>query len=196
MSRLKVMLKKNGLLLATAFSFILFLTHNQFVFRSDFTSDIENYQKNFRKKIDKLDAFLAYKKKHFSEEKISILNRKDLEENSFFLHIYRNDSLLFWNTNQLPISRFSDIHFPSEGIVHLQNGWYYSKILRVKNCQLVASFLIKKDYPYENLNLKNTYNSELNLPFRASIILEKDNAYPIYSSDKKFLLPGTFFQIK
>ena len=193
MSRLKVVLKKNGLLLATAFSFILFLTHNQFVFRSDFSSDIENYQEKFRKKTAKLDAFLAYKKKHFSEEKISILNRKDLEENSFFLHIYRNDSLLFWNTNQLPISRFSDIHFPSEGIVHLQNGWYYSKILRVKNCQLVASFLIKKDYPYENSTIKNTYNSELNLPFRAGIILEKDNAYPIYSSDKKFLFAWYIF---
>ena len=72
MLKLKVILKKNGLLLATAFSFMLFLTHNQFVFRTDFSYDIENYQQKFRKKVVKLDTFLAYKNKHFSEEKISI----------------------------------------------------------------------------------------------------------------------------
>ena len=193
MKSIKYVLKKYGILLACAFTFVLFLAHNNYVFRSDFSSEIENYQSKFRQKTAHLDRFLAYKKRHFSEENISILNRKDLEENSFFLHIYRNDSLLFWNTNQLPISRFSDIHFPSEGIVHLQNGWYYSKIVRVNNCQLVASFLIKKDYNYENSNLKNTYNPDLNLPFRASIILEKDNAYPIYSSDKNFLFAWYIF---
>ncbi|MFN5442706.1 MAG: ATP-binding protein [Crocinitomicaceae bacterium] len=187
MSKVQNALKKYGLLFATAISFVLFLSHNQHVFRSDYSSEIENYQEKFRKKIDNLDRFLAYKKKHFSDKNISILNREDLEENSFFLHIYRNDSLLFWNTNQLPVSRFSDFHYPSEGIVHLQNGWYFAKILRVKNVQMVGSFLIKKDYPYENLHLKNTYNPELILPFRANIILEKDNAYPIYSKDKKLL---------
>ena len=187
MSRFQNVIKKYGLLLATAISFVLFLIHNQYVFRSDFSPEIENYQEKFRKKIDELDQFLTYKKQHFSDKNISILNREDLEENSFFLHIYRNDSLLFWNTNQLPVSRFSDFHYPTEGIFHLQNGWYFAKILKVKNVQLVGSFLIKKDYPYENLHLKNTYNPELFLPFRANIILEKDNAYPIYSKDKKLL---------
>ena len=133
MSKVKNVLKKYGLLFATAISFVLFLTHNQYVFRSDYSSEIENYQEKFRKKIDNLDRFLAYKKKHFSDKNISILNREDLEENSFFLHIYRNDSLLFWNTNQLPVSRFSDFHYPTEGIFHLQNGWYFAKILKVKN---------------------------------------------------------------
>lgn len=187
MFRLKKWLKKYGLVAATGVTFLLLIFHSNYVFRRDYTSEIENYQIEFRKKTKELDAFLAYKKAHFSEKNISILNRKELQENNFYLHIFRNDSLLFWNTNQLPISRFADIHFPSEGILHLQNGWYYAKILRVNKCQIVASFLIKKDYSYENSTLKNDYNPTLNLPFRASIILEKDNAFPIYSSSKKFL---------
>ena len=161
MKSVKNVISKYGLLLACGLTFILFLAHNNHVFRTDFSPEIENYQTKFRQKIDDLDRFLAYKKRHFSEENISILNRKDLEENSFFLHIYRNDSLLFWNTNQLPISRFSDIHFPSEGIVHLQNGWYYAKILRVKNCQLVASFLIKKDYLLELYSVEGFINGNI-----------------------------------
>jgi hypothetical protein len=52
MSKVQNALKKYGLLFATAISFVLFLSHNQHVFRSDYSSDIENYQEKFRKKID------------------------------------------------------------------------------------------------------------------------------------------------
>ena len=79
MKSIKFVLKKYGILLACAFTFVLFLAHNNYVFRSDFSSEIENYQSKFRQKIADLDLFLAYKKRHFSEENISILNRKDLE---------------------------------------------------------------------------------------------------------------------
>ena len=173
--------------LGVILSFLIFLGYNNYIFRTDFTSEIKTYQEKFREKTSKLDDFLNHKKKTLKFENISIHNRAELDESNFYLHIFRNDSLLFWNTNQLPVSRFSDLHFPSEGIIHLQNGWYYAKTIRLKNTVIVGSFLIKKEYPYENNTLQNSYNPDLKLPCKASVILEKDNAFPIYSSHKKFL---------
>ena len=68
MKSIKFVLKKYGILLACAFTFVLFLAHNNYVFRSDFSSEIENYQSKFRQKIADLDLFLAYKKGIFQRK--------------------------------------------------------------------------------------------------------------------------------
>ena len=47
-------------------------------------------------------------------------------ESSIFLHLYENDSLKYWNTNKMPVPRLSSLKFPSSGLTHLKNGWYYS----------------------------------------------------------------------
>lgn len=52
-------------------------------------------------------------------------NTKD-EKKPVFLHLYKNDSLKYWNTNKMPVPRLSSLKFPSSGLVHLKNGWYYS----------------------------------------------------------------------
>ncbi len=83
-----------------------------------------------------------------------IIKQKD---SPFYIHIYRNDSLLFWNTNQLPISRFVDLHFPVKGLVELQNGWYYSIVKRVQSFSVVVSFGIQQKFPYQNKELKTHF---------------------------------------
>lgn len=76
---------------------------------------------------------------------------------SYFIHIYQHDSLIFWNTNQLPVSGFADLHFPVDGLVTLQNGWYYSKILSKGDLKCVVTFGIQRTYPYENERLSNRF---------------------------------------
>ena len=91
---------------------------------------------------------------------------------------------------------FANIHFRlSEGILHLQNGWYYSKIREVGEYQICASFLIKQEYAYSNDELINDFSSRLNLPFTASISLEQDAGYPVFSEDGWFvfsILPNDY----
>ncbi|MEN9399742.1 MAG: hypothetical protein RL632_843 [Bacteroidota bacterium] len=108
-------------------------------------------------------------------------------EKSFDLNIYHKDSLIFWNTNQLPIHRFADLHFPGEGIIHLQNGWYFAKLATVDDYVVCGSFLIQHDYSYQNADLENTFVDELSLPINASISLDQERTGSIYSTDKKFL---------
>jgi two-component system, NtrC family, nitrogen regulation sensor histidine kinase NtrY len=105
---------------------------------------------------------------------------------SFFLHVFRNDSLVFWNTNQLPVYSFAELHFPVEGIVRLQNGWYYSKIVRRGNTLVVGSFLVQHAYPYENEQLQNDFNRLLS-GSAGSISLDPANGVLIRSNTGKFL---------
>lgn len=155
-----------------------FLSYYNSLFNKDYSSLTENFQKDFHQQEDLLDSFLKSKSKIFLQ--------KDVKDSEFNFHVYRNDSLIFWNTNTLPLLRFADLHFPANGIVKLQNGWYYAKTKKLGNVVWVASFLIKKEYSYQNDYLKNEFNPIFNLPFQAAIILEKENAYPIYTKNKEF----------
>jgi two-component system nitrogen regulation sensor histidine kinase NtrY len=74
----------------------------------------------------------------------------------YLVHVYEGDSLIYWNTNKIPISNFTSIQFPTNGIIRLQNGWYLSHYHQLKNKKVVVSFEIKKEFNYENDFLKNT----------------------------------------
>lgn len=76
---------------------------------------------------------------------------------SFFVHVFQNDSLIFWNTNKLPIIQYADLHFPTNGIFRTQNGWYYSKFVRKKNVTVSITFPILRTFPYQNEKLKDYY---------------------------------------
>ncbi len=79
----------------------------------------------------------------------------------FFVHFYQGDSLVYWNTNKVPISKFTNIQFPSEGINRLQNGWYYSRIHQKKDKRIVLSYQIRSEFDYENAFLENKSNEDL-----------------------------------
>jgi two-component system nitrogen regulation sensor histidine kinase NtrY len=163
-----------------------FLFYTQTVFDADYADEMEVFQENFLETEMELDTFLHRKQLELDLESVDYLEA-DGQNDPFFFHVYRNDSLIYWNTNHLPVLRFADIHYPADGIVHLQNGWYYAQTLRMGNLQLVASFLIKRDYQYENRNLKNEFDPRFGWPFKANIVLEKENAYPVYNQKKNFV---------
>jgi two-component system, NtrC family, nitrogen regulation sensor histidine kinase NtrY len=171
--------------LALLLSIVFLLIHKSAINYNEI-KEIRSFQEKFQKTEKELEKFLQGKEKELKSKGIKSLFGEVIAK-QFNLHVYKNDSLVFWNTNQLPILRFADIHYPSEGIVHLQNGWYYSKIITVENVQLAASFLLKKEYQYENNSLKNEFNPIFSFPLKGKIILDKENAYPIYNQNKQFV---------
>lgn len=176
-------------------STLLFSFYYFNLFNSNYQPKIAAFQSKFQELEKNLNAFLKTEK-----DKIKVNGSygswENLKENpKFNLHVYKNDSLIFWNTNQLPIIRFADIHFPSDGVIHLQNGWYYAKMYQEGSFTLCGSFLIKNDFSYENKDLINDFIPELNFPVDASISLEQGTDYPVYSVKKDFLfsiIPNEF----
>jgi two-component system nitrogen regulation sensor histidine kinase NtrY len=170
-----------GLFFVLSFSFYFwFLQHETH------DKDIAKLQYEFTNLEKKLDVFLKNKREQFLSSGIQSICK--YEENTiFYFHVYRNDSLIYWNSNQLPVSRFSDIHYPAEGIVHLQNGWYYAAYERIGEVVLASSFLIKKEYQYENESLINKFSPHLIQNLEGNIILDHNEKNAIYTKNNDFL---------
>jgi len=165
----------------------MFIAYYQQTFSESYDGPVDDFKSSFHELEDELDDVLRFKGDEIKRD--GVLNQWENIESAgdINVHVYRNDSLIFWNTNQLPIIRFADIHYPSEGILHLQNGWYFAKIREMGEYQICASFLVKQDYAYNNDELINDFASRLRLPFKASVSLDQDIGYPIFSQDGWFV---------
>ena len=106
---------------------------------------------------------------------------------SFLVHVYSGDSLVYWNTNKIPVSKFANIQFPSDGMNRLQNGWYYSKVFQKNEKKIVVSYLIRSEFDYENAFLENKSNQDLT-ESSFTISLNPTDGYQIknYSGDYLF----------
>lgn len=163
--RVGAFIRRFGLLVAigTTLAIVLSLAHH---IHRDQHSDFAHFQQRFARLESRLDAFTKHVASCWKKGgQLELLEEYPEAEtdNAFFLHVFRNDSLIFWNTNQLPVYSFAELHFPVEGMVRLQNGWYYTHIIHQGGTLIVGSCLIQRGYPYENDQLQNTFNTLLSL---------------------------------
>lgn len=182
----KKLLLKYWLFLCSSCCFLAFLIYQHTLSKDSYRAAIADFQEKFVQKENGLQKFIAECKREVQQNGLNSLH-KAVHSDEFYLHAYRNDSLLYWNSNQLPVLNFADIHFPSEGIIKMQNGWYYATVVRTGKVQLAASFLIQKEYIYENEFLRRVFAPEFALPFDAHIILDKENALPVYNQKHQFV---------
>lgn len=115
-------------------------------------------QRNFTHQEHELVKFTKAVTATLREGKFEDLAHKFPSDAPFFLHVFRNDSLLYWNTNKMPVYSLAELHFPSEGLFNLQNGWYFSDMVKIGPYKIVGSFLLQQVYPYENGQLQNGIN--------------------------------------
>ncbi len=166
---------------------MLFTLYYFDVFSHNYDNEIKRFNHSFENKTQEIDLYLNHRLTEL-KQKGFIGKWKDLPTTkSTHFHVFRNDSLVFWNTNQLPIRSFADLHFPSNGIFHLQNGWYYGKTISYQEYILCASFLIKKDYPFENDELKNEFVKPFKLSFSSFINLVQEEGYPVFDSHQQYV---------
>ncbi len=180
-------IRKYYLLLSALVVSVLFVISYFKAFSDNYESDIRHFNEHFIKKERELERVLASRSKEFSDKELIDGWQEFEPSEGINIHIYRNDSLKYWNTNQLPVMRFADIHFPSEGIVHLQNGWYYAQIKELNGYTVVGSFLIRHDFAYENNDLSNEFYGELHLPFKANINIAEDQGLAIHNEAGDYL---------
>jgi hypothetical protein len=157
------------------------------IFYQDYDAIVSRFNTKIVEHEQKLDRIAALKLKETVKSGTFSSWKKPDAESEFSIHIYKNDSLLYWNTNQIPINRFADIHFPNEGINHLQNGWYLTKVDTAYGYTVAASMLIKSEYAYQNEHLVNGFSSRLGIPIAAQLVVDKDSPYRIYNSKKEYL---------
>jgi hypothetical protein len=178
---------KYRLILLALLATLLFAVTFHGIKNPDRTAFIGSFQKSFSDREATLDRFIASQKdKIIHDGDYGSWGNFEVKEEPF-LHIFKKDSLVYWNTNQLPVLQYKDVHFPADGLIHLQNGWYYSKVHEQDDYTVVASFLIRNEYAYENDALTNEFEHDLRLPLDVSISLEEQKEFAIYSTSNDFL---------
>ncbi len=169
----KQLRKYGGLVAAISSTLLLLLYFNRSHF-PDFESELKSFEQSFQLQEKILDFELDRAAEICLNGDVNSLWEDKNQNPQIAIHAYRRDSLKYWNTNEMPILRYADIHFPSEGINHLQNGWYYTKIRKLDKNLIAASFLIKSEYSYENEDLVNDFASPFNWKIGVNIGIDPE----------------------
>jgi hypothetical protein len=180
-------LKRFYLVVTAIGATILFASFYNSTFTYDLEDAVASFESKFQEEEARLDKVLEFTSTRLNNGKIETHWESLNGQQGVNIHIYRNDSLIFWNTNQLPIIRFADIHFPAKGLVKLQNGWYYAKTAENGEFLVCVSFLIRNDYTYENQHLVNDFSTELPFPYDAEILPDEDAQYPIENNEGEYV---------
>jgi signal transduction histidine kinase len=100
--------------------------------------------------------------------------------------IYKNDTLLYWSENAVPVDFLKLNELKQNTILKLQNGWFKSRSAILNEYQIISLMLIKNEYNYQNEYLVNEFQKGFNLPSQISIGFEKANT-PVRDVNGKFL---------
>ncbi|MCE2710935.1 MAG: ATP-binding protein [Cryomorphaceae bacterium] len=123
-----------------------------------------------------------------AEKKCNTGNVWDITHSKFIFHRYTDDTLTYWSSNSMPVGKYAELLFPSNGLIHLQNGWYFTRIKHVGNQTFCASFLVKNEYPYENTDLSNGFSPLFQSYSRNfQISLEEDQGFAVRDNGKRYL---------
>ncbi len=109
-----------------------------------------------------------------------------------FLQIFRNDSLVFWNTNMLSIPNDYDSK-QTYRVIRDKTAWYLTRYYGFQNYDIFVYQLIRKDFSINNEYLPTYENTVYGDHANLSFSLDKtDLAYPINSHDGSYLMSVSF----
>jgi signal transduction histidine kinase len=153
-----------------------------------YNTDTENEKEEFQESIN----LLHKKQQLFLKEAQSIIatstiqqlwENEALSSTTFNVNVFYNDSLAYWNNNEVPVSGLIDTisssSFPK--LLNLSNGFYLTDVIKIHDETVVISSKIKHNYYYENESLRNTLTKGLSLPDDINIYAsEVELSTPIY----------------
>lgn len=158
-----------------------------------YNTPIEHEEAQFQKEFTALEKKqLAFKhslsqtiKTHSIEE---VWRIQYLQESDFSIHIYKEDSLIYWNANQINVKSISSSENPSHFVAHFSNGYYLVDIFNVLDLQVYVSSKIKHDFFYQNNALQNTITSHFSTKNDVVISDEPTSqSFPVMSAEGEAL---------
>ena len=113
-------------------------------------------------------------------------------DGDFYLFVFRNDSLVYWNNNEVIIPvNFKEKFTKANFVCQLKNGWYGFTSEKKGSYRFLGCYLIKTAFPFQNEFIKNQFSSRFHLPASVSIT-DKFGLCPVYSRDGTYLFDLSF----
>jgi signal transduction histidine kinase len=111
--------------------------------------------------------------------------------NELIYHLYQNEVLFGWSSNQLPVGRYKTAVFPDNGLIKLNNGYYFSQSVQKDSITSCVSFCLLKEYEFSNAYLNAANPKFWKQQFAVNLTGERRNA--IFDSKKQVVFYATPF---
>ncbi len=175
-----------GVGLMLIFFLIASITQYKYSISPDRDLDIKSFQLVLNNKIEFADKELAQIKKGIIKKAFSINSHS--KKNGVSFYIYQNDSLRFWNENEIGApSTYQNYNSKSAFLSLLHTDCIYRKI-SFDNYHVVALIRIRNNYSNPNDYLRNDYVSDFKMDNQIEI--RKGNSkdkYAIFSPENEYL---------
>ncbi len=166
----------------------------------DYQTEVNNFSKTLHEKEAILDNVLEKTLNDLKAPKPTLAKDAEYFENIFSekkiaVIVSKNDSVVYWSTNSIPVEDIIvDTLYISE-IFHLNNGWYEIREKRFKDYLIRGAILIKREYRYQNEYLTNAFQKDFTLPDNCEIQL-MEGGYNVFSSEGYLLCSLLFKNVK
>ena len=156
---------------------------------------VENLERTLKKNLQtleykgyRIESIIANKK---NDNYWPMLERV-VDNDGIFIQIYFNDSLMFWNSNQI-LTNLSNIELVKYNIIYDQKGWYTVYFKKYNQYRIILYNQVKSNLSPDKSVLKNSIStSDLNCDNIKFTRDQSKSEYDINASDGSFLI-GVYF---
>ncbi len=130
---------------------------------------VQHQADHFQDALNEIDKHLITELDHYisvvdTGGLVSLLDKgvdyhKSLEEKGIGVYIYADSNLKFWSTNKLVVPSVN----VKTGLRKELSGYFLTQVKRLNEAILIAQFLIKKEYAFENSYVRNDFDEKLYL---------------------------------
>lgn len=178
-------------------SFALSWTAYALFYHTNIEEEQAKFQKHFNALEVKQQKFIqTFREIIKKESSKTIWELKGLQNSSFSVHLFEQDSLIYWNNNHINFK-----HGLTDDLVHFvaqfPNGYYLVDKFEVHDIQVFVASKLKNEYYYQNANLKNNIADYFNLKNEVEIdLMPNEDSFEILSVDGSPQLYITVLQEK
>ncbi|RYE25989.1 MAG: HAMP domain-containing histidine kinase [Sphingobacteriales bacterium] len=99
---------------------------------------------------------------------------EDLTDLSFYIYAYRDDGLIFWNSNEM-LADCSEGHYTSGVLLNTDKGSFLKQCVSIApNKKITILYPIVIKYPFENNYLKSHFEAEDYIPVNTTVGIKKE----------------------
>jgi signal transduction histidine kinase len=143
-----------------------------------FEQVFQELENDLNSSVDRLSILLD-KNKSLEELNSITRNISNQEDAEFF--IYKNDSLIVWTNNDIPVPLIQSQKKLNAGVNNLSNGWYNFNSFVDSNFVIYGAFEIKKAYVHENDDLINDFSDNLSGIIQAGITNANQGEFNVHN---------------
>lgn len=167
---------------------VAYIIRYSYLKETDYGQTTEKFTKVLQEKEIELDTLMGRAiteiraEKNFKKFRNARFYEEEYKKNELAIIVSRNDTVLYWSTNSVPVEDIAvDTLYISE-IFHLSNGWYEIREKRFNDFLVRGAILIKREYSYQNDYLTSEFQNDFKIPDNSEIQLF-EGEYNVFSTE-------------